>query len=167
MHASYRFSFEPDWYSAPVAPWTHLRVPGTTAYSPPAPLPVLHRGYAFLHVLFDAVELSFSAPAQLDRMIAVLDHTPLPTPRRLCAASGVPSGPNGHWLSRLPVALKSPRGRGRLVHELRRVRALVVGPDDDTRFLWDLPEDVPDPRRPPFPDRARPIDRRPEHPSSA
>lgn len=36
-------------------------------------------------------------------------------------------GPNGHWLSRLPAALKSPRVRARLVLALRGIRAQVVG----------------------------------------
>jgi len=43
-------------------------------------------------------------------------------------------GPNGHWLSRLPAALKSPRTRMRLVEELRNIRLKVVSSDAGSSF---------------------------------
>jgi hypothetical protein len=94
--------------------------------------------------------LAFSAPAQLDEAVRVLSMTPLPTTRRLSQArqalspgaaatpratrerARVAHGPNSHWLSRLPAALKSTKGRLRVVAALRDARAAAMRGD---RFL--------------------------------
>lgn len=125
---SYRFTYEEDWRYAPLAFWVHMPVKGSvTMFEPPAPEPVLHRGYVFLRVEFDEHELVFSSPAQLEHFVEVLSTRPLPTSRQLSSRRGLPVGPNGHWLSRLPAALKSPRKRDKLVQVLQTVRASVVG----------------------------------------
>ena len=129
MSATLHFSYQPDWRTAPVAFWAHREVDGShTLFDPPAPAAVPHRGFLFLHVEFDGVELRFSAPAQLDHFIDVLSRKPLPTSRRLSSQRGPAVGPNGHWLSRLPTPLKSPRGRTRLVESLKAIRPHVVAP---------------------------------------
>lgn len=113
----------------------HLPVNGSvTVFEPPAPEPVLHKGYAFLHIEFEAHELVFSSPAQMDHFIEVLSTKPLPTSLQLSARRGMMVGPNGHWLSRLPAKLKSPRKRDKLVHAMQAVRASVVGSDPSPRF---------------------------------
>jgi hypothetical protein len=134
MSATFHFSFQPDWRSAPVAFWVHRSVKGSESFDPPAPKPIPHKGFAFLHVEFDAAELVFSAPAQLDHFIEVLSMKPLPTSRALSSRRGLPVGPNGHWLSRLPAALKSPRTRTRLVEELRSIRPKVVASASGSSF---------------------------------
>lgn len=135
MSESFRFTFEKDWRTAPVAFWVHVPVPGSaTACEPPAPAPVPHKGFVFLRVEFEEHELLFSAPAQLDHFIEVLGSKPLPTSRQLSSRRGLPVGPNGHWLSRLPASLKSPRKRAKLVQTLRSVRARVVGPGPNPAF---------------------------------
>jgi hypothetical protein len=134
MSAKFHFSYQPDWRSAPVAFWVHRAVEGSESFDPPAPAVVAHKGFAFLHVEFDTAELLFSAPAQLDHFIDVLSQKPLPTSRTLSSQRGLPVGPNGHWLSRLPAALKSPRTRVRLVEALRDVRSHVVAPGGGSSF---------------------------------
>lgn len=133
MRAAFHFTFEPDWRTAPLAFWGH--VPGAAAglrRSPPQPLP--HQGYAVLHIVFDQYALRFSSPAQLEHCIAVLAAHPLPTTRKLSRAHASGAGPNGHWLSRLPAKLKRPRGRARLVRELRSIAARVEQTEDGLSF---------------------------------
>lgn len=136
MSASFHFSFEPDWHRSPLAFWVHVPLPGhPQQFEPPAPLPIPHRGYACLRVQFGQHDLQFTSPAQLDHFIEVLATRPLPTSRQLSARRGSSYGPNGHWLSRLPAQLKSPRQREQLVRALRDVRARVVGPGPNPAFL--------------------------------
>ncbi len=126
MKPVFRFTYEKDWRTAPVAFWVHVPVPGSTgACDPAAPVAIPHLGYAFLRVEFDSHELHFSALAQLDHFIEVLSRKPLPTSRQLSSRRGLPIGPNGHWLSRLPSELKSPRKRGKLVNVLGAIRSQV------------------------------------------
>ena len=134
MNAKFHFSYQSDWRSAPVAFWVHRTVDGTASFDPPAPPAIPHKGFAFLHVEFGAAELVFSAPAQLDHFIDVLSRKPLPTSRALSSQRGLPAGPNGHWLSRLPAGLKSPRTRMQLVEALRAIRSQVVSPGGATSF---------------------------------
>jgi len=111
---------------APLAFWVHVPVPRSALCIPPAPTPIPHKGYVVLHVEVDGFDLQFSAPAQLDHFIEVLSSKPLPTSRQLASKRGLPVGPNGHWLSRLPARLKSPRRRMKLVQLLLGVRVHVV-----------------------------------------
>ena len=135
MRAKYHFSYQSDWRTAPFAFWVHRPVDGSDAFDPPAPPAIPHKGFAFLHVEFDSAELWFSAPAQLDRFIDVLSKKPLPTSRTLSSQRGVPAGPNGHWLSRLPATLKSPRNRMRLVESLKVIRSSVTAPGGGVSFM--------------------------------
>jgi hypothetical protein len=129
MKHTFHFTYEKDWRTAPVAFWVHLPVPGTKdECNPPAPMAIAHFGHAFLRVEFESHELQFSSLAQLDHFIDVLSRKPLPTSRQLSSRRGLPVGPNGHWLSRLPAELKSPRKREKLVQALRAIRAQVAGP---------------------------------------
>ncbi|MFZ6641822.1 hypothetical protein ACO0LL_18935 [Undibacterium sp. TC4M20W] len=137
MSPVFHFSFESHWRSAPLAYWVHLPVAGQPdSFLPAAPPCILHRGYAVLHVEFEQFDLVFSAPAQLDHFIAVLSTKPLPTSGQLSALRKAPIGPNGHWLSRLPAALKAPRKRGRLVRLISEIRSLVVDKEKPDRFDW-------------------------------
>jgi hypothetical protein len=136
MKATFHYTFEKDWRSAPLAFWVHLPVDGAAVeFDPPAPRALPHKGYPLLRIQFETHELQFSAPAQLDHFIDVLSTTPLPTSRQLSARRGPAVGPNGHWLSRLPAALKSPRRRARLVEALRDVRQQLAGPHPE-RPSW-------------------------------
>ncbi|ROZ75382.1 hypothetical protein [Ramlibacter sp. WS9] len=135
MMLKHHFTFEKDWRFAPAAFWVHIPTPNTEReFAPPAPEPIPHKGYAFLHVEVEGVDLQFSAPAQLDHFIEVLRRKPLPTSRQLSSKRGLALGPNGHWLSRLPAKLKAPRAREKMVRVLREVRAKVVGTGSDIAF---------------------------------
>jgi hypothetical protein len=128
MNSRFRFSYEPDWCTAPLAFWVHVPVPESPAlFDPPAPTQVPHSGFKFLRFEFDKYELVFSTPAQLEHFIAVMAKKPLPTSRQLSSKRGLAVGPNGHWLSRLPAELKSPKTRFILVQHLRSVQSAVLG----------------------------------------
>jgi hypothetical protein len=127
MQSRFRFTFEPDWLTAPMAFWVHVQdpdQPGT--YAPPAPCRVANRGFVFLFVEYGPHELVFSSPEQLSHCIAVLSTKPLPSTRTLSAKRGATQGPNSHWLSRLPAELKSPAARFLLVRHLKSVYAMAV-----------------------------------------
>lgn len=123
MQSNFYFSYQDVWDAAPGAHWVHL--PDATEpgkLTPPAPNPVPHKGYWWLHVEFGEHVLVFSSAAQLEHYIDVLSKTALPTSRQLSVASGRLNGPNQHWLSRLPGTLKSPKTRQQLVKTLVRAR---------------------------------------------
>ena len=135
MTTAFHFTFESEWRYAPLAYWVHVPIAGTDdLFDPPAPPIIPHKGYALLRVQFEDHELQFSAPAQLKHFIDVLSTKPLPTSRQLSSRRGADVGPNGHWLSRLPAELKSPRKREKLVQALRSVRAQVIGRESDSGF---------------------------------
>lgn len=127
MKPAFHFTYEKDWRTAPMAFWVHVPVPGAAdACGPPAPIAIPHLGYMFLRVQVESHELQFSDLAQLDHFIEILSRKPLPTSRQLSFLRGLHVGPNGHWLSRLPAELKSPRKREKLVKALIAVRAQVA-----------------------------------------
>jgi hypothetical protein len=127
MRPRFHFTFEPDWRAAPLAFWVHVPTVGsTTGYVPDAPTAVLHRGFAVLHVSVADVDLRFSSLAQLDHFIDVMEAKPRPTSRQLSRKRASTAGPNGHWLSRLPATLKSPKEQAKLAGTLRAVRAQLV-----------------------------------------
>jgi len=135
MTTAFHFTFESEWRYAPLAYWVHVPIAGTDdLFDPPAPPIIPHKGYALLRVRFEDHELQFSAPAQLKHFIEVLSTKPLPTSRQLSSLRGMDVGPNGHWLSRLPAELKSPRKREKLVQTLRFVRTQVIGRESDSGF---------------------------------
>jgi hypothetical protein len=136
MSATFHFTYEKDWRTAPVANWIHVPVPDAPShYEPPAPLLTPHKGYRFLRVQYGEHELQFSSPPQLSHFIEVLEKKPLPTTRQLSAKRGSSIGPNGHWLSRLPASLKSPRNRAKLVQALRVISKQVNGNSTDQSFV--------------------------------
>jgi hypothetical protein len=123
-----------DWRSEPMAYWVHIEQDGkhwrnSRAYAPPAPQRVPHKGFAVVCVEASGTVLRFSSEAQIEEFIRVLAMKPLPTSRRMSAMRGTGAGPNQHWLSRLPVALKSSRARPRLVELLKQVLALKEAPN--------------------------------------
>lgn len=116
--------FTDDWRKEPLAFWVHVEQDGQPWFSaerfiPEAPRPVPHKGYAILCVEFKGVVFRFSSREQLVECIRVLSLNPMPATRRLAELRGVAKGPNGHWLSRLPANLKSPKVRSSLVEALR------------------------------------------------
>lgn len=137
MTTKYHFSFTDHWYSAPLAYWVHVSVPGEPgAYKPAAPVRIPHKGYVVLHIEFEKHELVFSSPAQLEHFIAILAAKPLPSSRYLSARRGEHVGPNAHWLSRLPARLKSPRKREKLVQAMRDVWCRAICAEDIQQFAW-------------------------------
>jgi hypothetical protein len=121
-----RTELRSNWRNAPLAYWVHVESPpgtwyGTTTYTPAAPKPQGRKGYPYLVVEFGRETLEFSSREQLDHFVEVLSTTPLPTSRSLSALRGSSAGPNGHWLSRLPAALKRTKQRALLVRALKQL----------------------------------------------
>jgi hypothetical protein len=112
-----------DWRDAPMAFWVHapLDLPAgqpwvaATRFDPPAPTPVRGCGYRLWCVAVEDRVLTFSSQAQMTEFVRVMSMRPLPTARRLCEVTPRGHGPNAHWLSRLPAALKSSKRRLQLV----------------------------------------------------
>jgi hypothetical protein len=125
MASKFHFTFVPDWRTAPGAFWVHRPTNGKPD-DPPAPLAVPHKGFPLLHVEFEKHELLFSSIAQLEHYIEVLSQKALPTSRQLSEASSLKTGPNQHWLSRLPGDLKSPKRRQSLVKVLLAAKAWLA-----------------------------------------
>lgn len=120
--------FAEDWRYFPIAFWVHAALEGKNwyqaeVYDPPAPRPVPHRGYAIYCVEIGPHVLRFSSPEQLTHCIEVLGANPMPRPSQLSQVRGTLKGPNSHWLSRLPVEIKSPRKRPRVVEALQLAAA--------------------------------------------
>ena len=127
--------FVEDWRAEPMAYWVHVEQEvglwcRASRYLPSAPAHIPHKGFAVLCVEFGTHVLRFSSAAQLDECIRVLSMKPLPTSRQLPNLRVTSLGPNGHWLSRLPVAIKSGKARGRVVMGLEQTRAAIVGKSD-------------------------------------
>jgi hypothetical protein len=117
-----------DWRDEAMAYWvhfeeSHLAWRDAAVFDPPAPRMVLHQGYPVLCVESQGMVFRFSSVAQLVECKRVLSLTPLPTSSRLFAirSGGNGSGPNSHWLSRLPGRIKTPRRRRHVVEDLDEV----------------------------------------------
>jgi hypothetical protein len=117
-----------DWRNEVMAYWVHVEQDQNSwrdslLFDPPAPRIVPHRGYPVLCVESGGMVFRFSSVAQLAECMRVLSLTPLPTSARLCVVrAGVKgSGPNSHWLSRLPGRIKAPSTRSRVVDDLDEV----------------------------------------------
>lgn len=118
-------SYTPRFRPSPVSSWVHVPASGTiwhepTDCDPPLPRPVAGKGWPMLEVEVNGVALTFSSMAEVAHVVDVLSRNPLPTTRRLSADRGAGSGPNRHWLSRLPARAKSAKFRRDLVAYLRR-----------------------------------------------
>lgn len=114
-----------SWRSAPMAYWVHVqrgKEPWyrATEFDPPAPEADGKLGYPVLCVESCGMIFRFTSREQLDTCIRTLSTKPLPSSRRLAALRGG-AGPNGHWLSRLPASVKSPKGRQQAIADLSAV----------------------------------------------
>jgi hypothetical protein len=108
--------------------WVHIEREGEAwreaiEFSPPHPLRHGAKGFPVLCVESSGFVFRFSSNEQLAQCIRTLSRKPSPTTRQLCAARPGDAGPNGHWLSRLPAHIKSPKARGKVVQQL----SLFVG----------------------------------------
>jgi len=117
-----RIEYVKHFSPGPMTFWVHRPVEcdgwhEAESYEPPLPRVVAGRGYPRFYVEFDGFEFEFASLHELRRCIDVLEAPLLPTSRRLAEGSG--SGPNSHWLSRLPARVKPWRYRERAVRYLR------------------------------------------------
>ncbi len=127
----YWFDFTKDWRSSPMAYWVHLEPEGeswldASTYSPEEPKYIPHKGYAVLFVEIGPDVLQFSSAPQVRIFLETLSSVPLPSSRRLSSLRKGSAGPNSHWLSRLPAAIKGSKGRRKAIAALRMIEAEVV-----------------------------------------
>ena len=123
------------WMSGPMSFWVHKHLDGdawssSTQFVPPLPKPVPGRGYPKYFVEFRDVCLQFASVDEIRACIDTLERRVLPTTRALSLVRGTTRGPNSHWLSRLPGALKPWSTRRALTAYLRTILAkLDVDPE--------------------------------------
>lgn len=131
----FSLTYTSDWKREPVAYWAHVPTDADASFYdpdvaviPPAPQPHGRLGWPVVCVPVGAHVLRFGSRAQLAEVIAVLSQKPLPSTRRVsalrhaaCGDAAWRYGPNGHWLSRMPVELKRTQARARLVQRLQAV----------------------------------------------
>ena len=132
--AKYCIDYVRSWRAAPMAYWVHIEQDGKPWYEaevflPPAPQLIPHKGYRVICLELAGVCLRFTSLTQMEELIRVLSMKTLPTSRRQSEIRGKGYGPNGHWLSRLPSSLKSPRNRSRVVAQVKEVLAELQAPN--------------------------------------
>ena len=115
-----------DWRTEAMAYWVHIEKDATSwidskEYIPAAPKPEGKNGFRILCVEFSDMVLRFSSREQIEECIRVLEMKPLTSSKRLTDLRGGRTGPNGHWLSRLPAHVKSPKNRTLIVQKLLMV----------------------------------------------
>lgn len=109
----------------PMTSWVHRSVDGKAwfearAFDPPRQTAVTGMGYPVFKVELDAFTFEFSSIAEINVCIETLAKRVLPRPIDLCRDLGTSSGPNSHWLSRLPAGVKSWKYRQKAVAYLRK-----------------------------------------------
>ncbi len=113
------------WEPGPMRYWVHQPADGDPAYrsmafEPPVPGPIPGKGYPHYHVEVDGFTFEFASLDELDACTELLSRKHLPSTYRLTRETR--SGPNSHWLSRLPGNVKSWRYREKATEYMRRAR---------------------------------------------
>lgn len=93
---------------------------GSKTFEPSLPKPIPAKGYPSLVIDALGVELRFASVEEAEHVLSVLSQQNMPSTTELCRKSGNQSGPNSHWLSRLPSHLKPWRKRQRYLKILER-----------------------------------------------
>ena len=111
--------------TCPMTPWVHRSVDGKPWYEaqvfePPKQKSVPGKGFPVYKVACDGFTFEFSSIAEIHVCIETLSKRNLPKPIDLCREMGTRSGPNSHWLSRLPAKVKSWKYRQKAVAYLLR-----------------------------------------------
>jgi hypothetical protein len=95
---------------------------GAATFDPPLPPAIGGKGYPVFLIEVDGFTFRFSSLAELRVCIMTLAQKHLPTTIRLSQEPGG-TGPNGHWLSRLPRETKSWHYRERAVAYMQKAFA--------------------------------------------
>ena len=118
-------SYIEDWKVSPMAFWVHKEMDKkpwykSESFNPPAPKKNGSLGYTKLHIEFNGHIFIFTSHEQLSEFIEILDQKLLPTTIELSKRRGTFSGPNSHWLSRLPSKTKPWKYRQKLVEYCKK-----------------------------------------------
>ena len=111
--------------------WVHRATDGkpwyeSARYEPPLPPVVAGRGYAVFFVELDGFTFRFASLRELEVCADMLGQKVLPTAIRLSREHGTGSGPNSHWLARLPAKVKPWKYREKAVRYLREARERFI-----------------------------------------
>lgn len=113
----------------PMTFWVHRATDGeqiwrvAEGFSPPRQEPIPGRGYPVFHVEFDGFTFVFASIEEIEECVATLSQKLLPRSLDLSRKREVASGPNSHWLSKLPSKVKSWRYREKAVPVLLQALA--------------------------------------------
>lgn len=121
----YWIEYTPQWRPGPMSFWVHIHTNGrnwyqATTFEPPLPAAVPGKGYPHYYVEVDRFTFDFASLAELDACVAVLSQKHLPSTEKETQVRG--TGPNGHWLNRLPAEVRPWRYREKAVKYLQEAR---------------------------------------------
>lgn len=116
----WRIEFTPQYTETPLSFWVHRNMDHDVwgyakIFDPTLPKPVPCKGYPLLIVHALGHELKFASVAEVDHFLAVIGQKNLPTSSKLSRQRTPNYGPNRHWLSRLPSAMKPWSKRSQLI----------------------------------------------------
>jgi hypothetical protein len=116
----WKVTYKEQYSPSPVSFWVHKHLDdpiwmNATEFDPPLPKSVPGKGYPVLKVIFQDVKLTFSSIEEVEHFVDVVGQKNMPTSQQLSAKRNTKSGPNSHWLSRLPGDILSWKKREKLL----------------------------------------------------
>ena len=116
----WRIEYRPCFTATPMSFWVHKHLDHevwlyASEFEPPLPKPIPCKGYPFLIVSVPGTELMFASVEEVEHFLEVMRQKNLPTTYQLSLQRIDNHGPNSHWLSRLPAALKPWSKRVRMM----------------------------------------------------
>jgi hypothetical protein len=114
------------WRPGPMSYWVHIEADGKPYYyakvfEPPLPRPVPGKGYPYYHVEIDDFTFEFASLEEIDVCISTLSQKHLPSTDKQTDERR--TGPDKHWLNKLPAGVHAWRYRSKAVDYLRKARA--------------------------------------------
>ncbi len=116
----WRIEYNPEYTETPLSFWVHKHLDHevwiyANEFEPALPKAIACKGYPMLIVSMLGVELKFASVAEVEHFLTVISQKNMPTTQHLTRKRSSHFGPNRHWLSRLPSAIKPWTKRGRII----------------------------------------------------
>jgi len=116
----WRIEYFREYRPGPLSFWVHRHLDNevwtlASKYDPALPKAIPSMGFPVLFVDAPGTELRFASIAEVEHFLEVIGQKNMPTSMQLTKRRNASYGPNGHWLSRLPSALKPWRQREKLI----------------------------------------------------
>jgi hypothetical protein len=115
-----RVEFNKEYSETPISYWVHRELDGeywrdASKYLPPLPSAIPSKGFPFLIIETQGIELQFASVPEIEHFLEVISQKNMPTTNQLARERGLTYGANRHWLSRLPAKLKPWNKREKLI----------------------------------------------------